>query len=104
MDGNDVRWLAMRLPNSEVRYIFRKKIMTWFQEKIHEKDLTNLYIAFVNKDTAALEDELNQFMTLCYVANCGLMRYCPSTRISNRHDMNELQNMKKFITKINFED
>lgn len=28
MDDNDVRWLTMRLPNREVRYIFREKIMT----------------------------------------------------------------------------
>lgn len=62
MDDNDVRWLTMCLPNREVRYIFREKIMTWFQEKIQEKDLTNLYTAFVNKDTATLEDELNQIM------------------------------------------
>lgn len=62
MDANDVRWLTMRLPNREVRYIFREKVMTWFQEKIQEKDLTNLYTAFVNKDTATLEDELNQIM------------------------------------------
>ncbi|MFG6323431.1 MAG: ATP-binding protein [Lachnospiraceae bacterium] len=62
MDANDVRWLTMRLPNREVRYIFREKVMTWFREKIQEKDLTNLYTAFVSKDTATLEDELNQIM------------------------------------------
>lgn len=62
MDNNDIRWLTMRLPNREVRYIFREKVMSWFQEKIQEKDLTNLYTAFVNKDTAALEEELNQIM------------------------------------------
>lgn len=62
MDDNDIRWLTMRLPNREVRYIFREKVMSWFQEKIQEKDLTNLYTAFVNKDTAALEEELSQIM------------------------------------------
>ena len=62
MDDNDIRWLTMRLPNREVRYIFREKVMSWFQEKIQEKDLTNLYTAFVNKDTDTLEEELNQVM------------------------------------------
>ncbi len=62
MDDNDIRWLTMRLPNREVRYIFREKVISWFQEKIQEKDLTNLYTAFVNKDTDALEEELNQIM------------------------------------------
>ena len=49
MDADDIRWLAMRLPNREVRYIFREKIMVWFQERIQEKDLAALYTAFVNK-------------------------------------------------------
>ncbi|MDE7477268.1 MAG: PD-(D/E)XK nuclease domain-containing protein, partial [Lachnospiraceae bacterium] len=62
MDDNDVRWLTMRLPNREVRYIFCEKIMSWFQEKIQEKDLTNLYTAFVNKDTDTLEEELSQIL------------------------------------------
>ena len=62
MDDNDIRWLTMRLPNREVRYIFREKVMSWFQERIQEKDLTGLYTAFVNKDTAALEEELGQIM------------------------------------------
>ncbi len=62
MDDNDIRWLTMRLPNREVRYIFREKVMLWFQERIQEKDLTGLYTAFVNKDTAALEEELGQIM------------------------------------------
>lgn len=62
MDDNDIRWLTVRLPNREVRYIFREKVMSWFQEKIQEKDLTNLYTAFVNKDTQTLEEELSQIM------------------------------------------
>lgn len=62
MDANDIRWISMRLPNREVRYIFREKIMSWFQERIQEKDLTSLYSAFMNKDTGALEKELNQIM------------------------------------------
>ena len=62
MDDNDIRWLTMRLPNREVRYIFREKVMSWFQEKIQEKDLTRLYTAFVSKDTDTLEEELSEIM------------------------------------------
>ena len=62
MDDKDVRWLTMCLPNREVRYIFREKIMSWFQEKIQEKDLSMFYTAFVNKDTAVVEEELNKIM------------------------------------------
>ena len=61
-DSHDIRWIVMGLPNREVRYIFREKIMSWFQEKIQEKNLTDLYTAFVNKDADTLEKELNQIM------------------------------------------
>lgn len=62
MDENDIRWLTMRLPNREVRYIFREKVMSWFQERMQERDLTRLYTAFVNKDVETLEEELNRIM------------------------------------------
>ena len=62
MDDKDVRWLTMCLPNREVRYIFREKIMSWFQGKIQEKDLSIFYTAFVNKDSAVVEEELNKIM------------------------------------------
>lgn len=62
IDNNDIRWITMCLPNREVRYIFREKVMTWFQEKMQEKDLTNLYTAFVNKKCETLEKELSEIM------------------------------------------
>lgn len=52
------RYLTMEIPNEEVKYIFREKIMAWFERKMKERDLTRLHTAFVNKDTQTLEDEL----------------------------------------------
>ena len=55
---DDIRYLTLKIPNREVKYIFRKKIMDWFGQKMKERDLTGLYTAFVNKDTARFEEEL----------------------------------------------
>ena len=55
---DDIRYLTLKIPNREVKYIFRKKIMDWFGQKMKERDLTGLHTAFVNKDTARLEEEL----------------------------------------------
>lgn len=55
---DDIRYLTLKIPTREVKYIFRKKIMDWFGQKMKERDLTGLHTAFVNKDTARLEEEL----------------------------------------------
>lgn len=55
-------FIELRIPNEEVKYIFRTKILSWFQEKIDEKDLTLLYTALVNKDVAVFEEELNALL------------------------------------------
>lgn len=45
-----------------MRYIFRKKIRSWFQEKMQAEDLLRLYMAFVNKDVETVEEELNRIL------------------------------------------
>lgn len=52
-------FVELTIPNEEVKYIFRTKILSWFQEKIEEKDLSLLYTALVNKDVPVFEEELN---------------------------------------------
>ena len=58
MGEDDMRYLTLAIPNREVRYIFREKIMAWFEHKMKTRDLTRLHTAFVNKDTQTLEEEL----------------------------------------------
>ena len=36
--------------------------MSWFQEKIQTDNLTRLYKAFVDKDAAVVEEELNRIL------------------------------------------
>lgn len=56
------RYLTLQIPNYEVEYIFREKIMAWFQEKIQADDLTRLYTAFVDKDAEVVQEELNRIL------------------------------------------
>jgi len=63
------RYLTLAIPNCEVEYIFREKIMSWFQEKMRTRDFTRLYTAFANKEAAIVEEELNRILmeTISYM-------------------------------------
>jgi hypothetical protein len=56
------QYAELTIPNHEVKYIFRTKILSWFQEKIKEKDLTRLYTALINKDVPVFEEELSEML------------------------------------------
>lgn len=55
-------FLELAIPNKEVKYIFRTKILSWFHEKIEKKDLSRLYTALANKDVSTFEEELNEVL------------------------------------------
>jgi hypothetical protein len=56
------QYAELTIPNNEVKYIFRTKILSWFQEKVKEKDLTRLYTALINKDVPVFEEELSEML------------------------------------------
>jgi hypothetical protein len=56
------QYAELTIPNHEVKYIFRTKILSWFQEKVKEKDMTRLYTALINKDVSVFEEELNEML------------------------------------------
>lgn len=59
----------LAIPNREVHYIFEEKVQVWFREKLRARDMTLLYTAFVDKDCAALEDQINDIFeeTISYM-------------------------------------
>ncbi len=59
---NDIRYLTFRIPNREVRYIFYTKVLSWFQAKMKQRDMSRLHNAFISKDAAVVEEELNDIM------------------------------------------
>jgi hypothetical protein len=56
------QYAELTIPNHEVKYIFRAKILSWFQEKVKQKDLTRLYTALINKDVPVFEEELSEML------------------------------------------
>ena len=39
----EIRYIEVAIPNSEVRYIYKTTVLRWFEEKIEKKDLSLLY-------------------------------------------------------------
>jgi hypothetical protein len=62
MNEEDKRYLEFNIPNREVKYIFRTKVLRWFEDKIKVKDLSKLYTAIINEDTETFEDELGRLL------------------------------------------
>ena len=59
---NGDRFFTLEIPNKEVAYIFRNKIIKWFNETISNNDWTDFYIALLGKDTVVIEDTLNNIL------------------------------------------
>lgn len=68
MSGS-VIYTELTIPNKEVQYIFEEKVRGWFRERLKGRDMTALYAAFVNKDCAVLENEINDIFeeTISYM-------------------------------------
>ena len=54
--------MCLKIPNKEVKYIFKNKIMSWFRENIAKKDLTPLFNSLINGDTELLEKEIRSLL------------------------------------------
>ncbi|SFC48725.1 AAA family ATPase [Clostridium uliginosum] len=59
MDEEDNHYITLKIPNKEVKYIFKNKILKWFHDKVKVKDLSKLYTAIFNKDVETFQKELN---------------------------------------------
>ena len=62
MDSEDNRYLELSIPNREVKYIFRSKILKWFEEKVKAKDLSKLYTSIINGEPQIFEEELGRLL------------------------------------------
>jgi hypothetical protein len=50
--------MTMRIPNTEIVYIYASEIMSWFDDIIRQKDLTPLYKAIDDANAESVEDEI----------------------------------------------
>lgn len=62
MDSQGNLNAVFALPNKEVKYIFRTKILAWFDEKVKAKDRTRLFQAFLGHDAETLEEEISDLL------------------------------------------
>lgn len=55
-------YVLMTIPNAEVRYIYKMKILDWFREQMQEKNMSGLYNSIVAADVDSFEEELTQVL------------------------------------------
>lgn len=56
------QYVELAIPNEEVKYIFHNKILTWFHEKVEERDRSRLFTAIINNDVDIVEEELSEML------------------------------------------
>ncbi len=57
-ENDEIRYVKLGLPNREVRYIYKRTILSWFDEIIQGTNLSKLYQAIVDGDVQTMEDEI----------------------------------------------
>lgn len=58
----NIRYIELAIPNEEVKYIFRTKVLKWFNEKIKSEDLSSLYTAIVDGNVEVFQGEINRLL------------------------------------------
>lgn len=56
------QYVELTIPNAEVKYIFRTKILSWFGEKVHAKDRSALFQAVTCHDVEKMEEEIGELL------------------------------------------
>ena len=56
------RFIEFAIPNKEVKYIFKTKILKWFNEKIKLSNMTKLFNSIINKEPEIFEEELGKLL------------------------------------------
>lgn len=55
-------FVELTIPNQEVKYIFRTKILGWFEEKVKAKDRSHLFQSLIDRDVETLEEEIVELL------------------------------------------
>ena len=62
VDEEENRFIELAIPNKEVKYIFKTKILKWFNEKIKLCNMTKLFNSIINKEPKIFEEELGKLL------------------------------------------
>ena len=55
---DEIKYIEFAIPNKEVKYIFKTKILKWFNDNIKHRDFSKMYDAIINKNPEVFEEEL----------------------------------------------
>lgn len=56
----EIRYVEMGIPNSEVRYIYKTAVLRWFEEQIEQQDLSGFYQSILNGAAEEVERVLSE--------------------------------------------
>ncbi|MFT8351383.1 AAA family ATPase [Clostridium saccharoperbutylacetonicum] len=59
---DDTRYLEIAIPNREIKYIFREKVLKWFNAKIKAEDLSKVYTSVLKGDVETFQSEINRLL------------------------------------------
>ena len=62
MDDKDSKLIKLTISNKEVKYIFRTKVLNWFEENIKTRDFTNMYNSILESKPEIFEKELSDVL------------------------------------------
>lgn len=57
---DEIEYIEMGIPNSEVRYIYRTTVLRWFENSIETMDLSDLYKSILNENISNIETILSE--------------------------------------------
>lgn len=57
---DEIEYIEMGIPNSEVRYIYRTTVLRWFENSIEKMDLSDLYKSILNENISNIETILSE--------------------------------------------
>ena len=61
-EGDEISYYELKIPNNELRYIYKVIVRAWFEEKVKEKDFSVLYKSLIEGDEEEITDELSEFL------------------------------------------
>lgn len=62
VEKDDEHYVEMCIPNREVKYIFRTKVLGWFDEKVKAYDRSRLFTALTGLDAEVFQEELTNLL------------------------------------------
>lgn len=56
----EMLYMELGIPNSEVRYIYKTTVLRWFEEKVRKKDLSVFYRSILEGDVETMEEMISE--------------------------------------------